>query len=282
MRRRIYEILTNTRPGDVVGRIVSIALLVLIAANVTASIVETDTEVARDGQRFFHWFERVSVLIFTLEYVLRLWSCTVDSRFGGSVRGRIRMALTPMALIDLVAIAPFFVEVVLPGTLDLRFLRVLRLLRLLRLMRVARIADAFATVTRVLQGKRVELAVSLAVVVVAMLMSAGAIYFAERGEPGTLFTSIPRSMWWSIETITTIGYGDMIPTTPVGKLIGGIVGFIGICAVALPVGILSSGFIDELNRKKGDRRESERFCVRCGTQLEQSGQKTNPATNRSR
>ncbi len=268
MRRRIHEILTNTRPGDAVGRIVSIALLLLIAANVTASIVETDVEIATTGQRFFHWFEVVSVLIFTAEYILRLWSCTVDPRFQGVVAGRIRMAMTPMASIDLVSIAPFFVELLLPGTLDLRFLRVLRLLRLLRLMRVTRVADAFATVTRVLQGKRVELAVSLAVVVVAMLLSAGAIYVAERNEPGTLFTSIPHSMWWSIETITTIGYGDMIPTTPVGKAIGGIVGFIGICAVALPVGIMSSGFIDELNRKKRDGTDSERLCDRCGTQFD--------------
>lgn len=264
MRRRVYEILTNPRPGDVLGRLVSFALLMLIAANVTASVIETDLELAQRAPRFFYWFELVSVAVFTVEYVLRLWSCTVDPRLEGALRGRLRMATRPMSLVDIVAIAPFYVELLLPGTLDLRFLRSLRLLRLFRFLRVARIADAFGTVTRVLQGKRVELGVSLAIVVVAMLVSAGAIYIAERNEPGSLFTSIPRSMWWSIETITTIGYGDMIPTTPVGKLIGGIVGFVGICAVALPVGILSSGFVEEVNRKKrGPAPVDAHVCPRC-------------------
>lgn len=270
MRRRIFEILTNPRPGDVPGRVVSIALLLLIAANVTASVLETDLEMAQRAPEFFYWFERISVVVFTGEYVLRLWSCTSDPRFAGTIRGRLRMAVTPMALVDLVAIAPFYVELLLPAALDLRFLRVLRLLRLFRLLRVSRVADAFAMMTRVLQGKRVELAVSLVVVAVAMLVAAGAIYVAERNEPGTLFVSIPHAMWWAIETITTIGYGDMIPTTPIGKVIGGVVGFVGICAIALPVGIVSSGFVEEINRKKKAAMipTDARSCPHCGGSLD--------------
>jgi voltage-gated potassium channel len=272
MRRRIYEILTNPRPGDGFGRAISIALLLLIAANVIASIVETDAALAQSAQPFFYWFEWASVVIFTIEYALRLWSCTTDPRFKALIRGRVRMAFTPMAIIDLAAIAPFYFDLLLPGTLDLRFLRALRLLRFLRLLRSSRVAGAFATVTRVLQTRRIELAVSMAVVVVAMLISAGAIYIAERNEPGTPFTSIPHAMWWSIETITTIGYGDMIPTTPVGKVIGGVVGFVGICAVALPVGILSSGFIDELNRRRKESAASTALpsCPHCGARIEPS------------
>jgi voltage-gated potassium channel len=122
---------------------------------------------------------------------------------------------------------------------------------------------------RVLQNKRVELLVSLAIVIVAMLLAAGALYIAERNEPGTLFTSIPQAMWWAVETITTIGYGDMIPTTPLGKMIGGIVAFIGICAVALPVGIISSGFIEELNRKRQQATSpGSRICPHCGGALD--------------
>jgi voltage-gated potassium channel len=268
MRRRIYEILNNPRPDDRAGRLISAALLALIAANVTASILETDAELARSASGFFDWFEWISITVFSVEYLLRLWSCTAAPRFRGAVRGRLRMALTPMALIDLVAIAPSYVELLLPGTLDLRFLRVLRLLRLFRLLRSSRIAEAFATLVRVLQGKRVELAVSLAIVVVAMLLAAGAIYVAERGEPGTQFTSIPRAMWWAVETITTIGYGDMIPATPIGKVIGGLVAFTGICAVALPVGIVSSGFIEELNRKKQPPAPAPRSCPHCGSALD--------------
>jgi voltage-gated potassium channel len=265
MRRRIHEILSNPRPDDRLGRVISIALLLLIATNVAASILETDAELATDAPTFFEWLERGSIIVFSVEYLLRLWSCTADPRFAGAVRGRIRMATTPMALVDLMAIAPFYVELLLPGSLDLRFLRVLRLLRLFRLLRYSRIAEAFATMSRVLQSKRVELAVSLAIVIVAMLLAAGAIYVVERGENGTQFTSIPRAMWWAVETITTIGYGDMIPMTPVGKVIGSLVAFIGICTVALPVGIVSSGFIEELTRKKRQpTTQDAQTCPHCG------------------
>lgn len=270
MTRRIYEALTNPAPGDRVARTVSFLLLLLIAANVVASILETDVELAQSAPRFFHSFERISVAIFTAEYVLRLSTCTADPRFAGRLRGRLRMAVTPMALVDLAAIAPFYLDLFLPGAVDLRFLRVMRVLRMFRLLRASRIAEAFATVSRVVQAKRVELAVSLAVVVVAMLVSAGAMYVAERNEYGTQFTSIPRAMWWSIETITTIGYGDMVPMTPLGKFIAGVVGFVGICAVALPVGIVSSGFIDELNRsrRQGDEPAAPGSCEHCGRPLD--------------
>jgi voltage-gated potassium channel len=266
--RRIYEILGNPRAGDVLERVVSFALLSLIGANVLASVLETDVELARAAPRFFRWFEWISVMIFTAEYGLRLWSCVLDPRYAGPVRGRLRLALSPMALVDLLAIAPFYVELFVPGVIDLRFLRALRLLRLLRLMRIGHVAEAFATVTRVLQRKRTQLLVSLAVVLVAIFISAGALYVAEHGHAGTSFTSIPRAMWWSVITITTIGYGDMIPMTPIGKVLGGVVAFIGICAVALPVGIVSSGFIEELNRKP-PATATPRTCPHCGEELEE-------------
>jgi voltage-gated potassium channel len=267
MRRRIHEVLNNPRPEDRLGRGINAALLVLIAANVAASVLETEAELAGRAPAFFEWLERVSVIVFSVEYVLRLWSCTADPRFAGAIRGRMRLALTPLALIDLVAIAPFYIELLLPGMLDLRFLRALRLLRLFRLLRSSRIVDAFTMTIRVLQSRRVELAISLAIVIVAMVLAAGAIYVVERGEPGTQFTSIPRAMWWAIVTITTIGYGDMFPMTPGGKVIGGLVAFIGICAVALPVGIVSSGFIEELRRQTAAPADA-RTCPRCGGALD--------------
>jgi voltage-gated potassium channel len=116
---------------------------------------------------------------------------------------------------------------------------------------------------RVVQAKRAELGVTLAVVGVAVLVAAGAIYTVERGEPNTTFTSVPRAMWWSVVTITTVGYRDMAPTTPIGQVIGGVVAFIGICTLALPVGILSTGFFDELNRVERSS-PAIRACPHCG------------------
>jgi voltage-gated potassium channel len=254
MRRRVHEILSDLRPGDAVARFVNLLLLSLIAANVVASVVETEVEIAARAPRFFRWFEIVSVAIFTVEYVLRLWS---------SPRGWLRQALRPMSLVDLAAIAPFYLDLLLPGTLDFRFLRALRLMRLFRLLRVNRLADAFAALARVIQAKRPALVVSLAVVVVAMLVAAGAMYVVEHRHPGTQFTSIPRAMWWSIVTITTVGYGDMTPVTGLGQVIAGFTAFLGICALALPVGIISSGYLDEVNRKAAVATAAAAECPHC-------------------
>jgi voltage-gated potassium channel len=265
MRRRVYEVLTNPSREDRLGRVVNFALLLLIAANVTASVIETDAEIRRSAPGFFHSFETISVIIFTIEYVLRLWSCTADPRFARPFAGRLRQLTRPMALVDLAAIAPFYGELLLPGTLDLRFLRVLRLLRVFRLLRVGPLAEAFARLTRVIQAKRVELGVSMTIVAVAMLLAAGAMYAIEHSLPNTQFTSIPRAMWWSIVTITTIGYGDMTPQSPLGQFVAGVVAFLGICSIALPVGIISSGYLDELTRDK--QHPTTSACPHCGSDI---------------
>lgn len=266
MRRRVYEILNNPRPGDTLGRAISFALLLLIAANVAANVLATDADIAGRAPQLFRTFEVVSVVVFTVEYVLRLWSAVEDPRFAGSL-GRLRASIRPMALVDLASLAPFYVTLLAPTAFDLRYLRVLRLLRLFRLLRSRQISEAFAMLARVIQGKRAEIGVTLAVVAAAMLLSAGAMYMIEHREPNTQFTSIPRAMWWAIVTVTTIGYGDMVPGTPLGQVLGGFVGFVGICALALPVGILSSGFIEEINRKdKGADASASvsRTCANCG------------------
>lgn len=266
--QRVYDILMSARPQGRLGRAINLGLLAVIALSVTASVLETDTALAARAPRLLAWVEWVSIAVFTVEYALRLWCCVLDPHFARPVLGRLRFALTPMALVDLVAIAPFYLELYWPGTIDLRFLRTLRLLRLLRLLRSERASHAFTTLTRVLQGKRPDLIISLVVVVVAMFVSAGAIYVAEHGQPGTTFTSIPQAMWWSVETITTIGYGDMVPTSATGKVIGALVGLLGICAVALPVGIVTGGFFEEIGRSKSEAQPSQASCPHCGKSLD--------------
>jgi voltage-gated potassium channel len=275
MRRRVFEILTNPRPNDRVAKIINVALLLLIAGNVVASVLETDAELARRAPEVFRWFETISVAVFTIEYIWRLWSCTASPQFQGPVRGRFLQAMRPMALVDLAAIAPFYLELFVPGVLDLRFLRVLRLMRLFRLFRLGSVSEGFARLIRIIQAKRVELGVSISVVGVAMLLAAGAMYLLEHDEPGSPFTSIPRAMWWSIVTITTVGYGDMTPITPIGKALGGLVAVIGICSLALPVAIISAGYIDELAKSREEAAvakptpppPSASTCPHCGRSL---------------
>ncbi|MGE3854274.1 MAG: ion transporter, partial [Planctomycetota bacterium] len=200
----------------------------------------------------FYWFELVSVLVFTIEYLLRLWACTALPEFPGMIRGRVKKALEPLMLVDIVAIAPFYLQLVMPAA-DLRFVRALRLFRIFRIFRSGRLAASFTLLMDVLKSKREELAVSAVVVIIMVVLSASVIYLAEHDNDAQIanrkFQSIPDAMWWSVVTVTTIGYGDQAPVTTVGKIIGSFIAVLGVCVFALPVGIIGAAFVEEMNRR---------------------------------
>jgi len=249
VKRRVYELIVEPPEGDVLARVINVGILILIAVTVVLGILETVPSLSARHGRFFQVFETVSVVVFTVEYALRLWSCTAGEGFAGAVLGRLRCATRPMTLIDLVAILPFYLQVFLPG-IDLRFVRVLRLLRLLRLFRIGGLSEAFKTVGRIFVGKRYELLISVATVIVVLVLASCTMYLLEHREKGTLFTSVPASMWWGMITITTIGYGDMVPMTAAGRAVGMVVAFSGVLVLALPVAILGAGFVEEVERRR--------------------------------
>ena len=198
--------------------------------------------------------------VFSLEYVLRLWSCTDHPEFQQRIRDRVRYAVTPMALIDLLAILPAFVA---GDQLDLRFMRSVRLLRLARSLKFARYSTALQTLGAVVMAKRAELAITLLLAMVLLVCSAGGIYFAEHEAQPDAFSSIPAAMWWAVTTLTTVGYGDVYPITILGRVFGGLVALAGIGLFALPTGILAGGFAEEMQR----RRRPPRVCPHCGQQI---------------
>src|SRR5262249_45303538 len=163
--------------------------------------------------------EAISVTFFTIEYGLRLWSVPEDPRYARSppMRARLGYALQPLMLIDLLAIAPAFIAFLIPG-LDLRMLR---LFRLLRLLKIARYAPALATFAHVIVSERRALMGTLLLLLCVMCFSAEAMYLAEGAVQPKLFGTIPDAMWWAIATLTTVGYGDAVPQTALGKIIAG-------------------------------------------------------------
>lgn len=249
LKSRIYQILSNPPEGDRFGKTIHIGILLLITANVSIGMVETVPSYRKAYASFFYWFEFISVVIFSIEYVLRIWSCTAVPKYEGFFRGRWKQMTSPMSIVDLLAILPFYLQMLVPG-LDLRFVRVLRLLRLFRLFRFGRIATAFRTLGRVIHNKKEELFISLLVMLLVLIVSSNLMYLAEHNVKNTPFTSVPATMWWGMITITTIGYGDMVPVTTMGRAIGMVVAFLGVCVFALPVAILGSGFMEELERKE--------------------------------
>jgi voltage-gated potassium channel len=248
LKKWVYETVMEPPPGYVLGDVVTSAILALIAFNVVVGMFETVEDLSLSYPGFFYWVEYVSVMVFTVEYVLRVWVCTEDPRYQGGVRGRLKYMLSPMAMVDLLAIAPFYLTAFL--ALDLRFVRVLRLFRLLRLFRASGLTESIDDLVQVVKLKQKELGVSTALLLLVVVLSGNLMFIVEHGEPETTFTSVPAALWWGMMTITTIGYGDMYPITPLGKLIGSVVGFLGICVFALPVGILGAGFTSYVEQQR--------------------------------
>lgn len=257
-KRRTYELLEREVGATRSDLAVDLFVSTLIVVNVCAVMLETVAWIGPPWGPYFAAFELFSVAVFTAEYVLRLWSCTADPRYAGALRGRLRYALSPLALIDLLAVAPFYLEFV---AFDLRFVRALRLFRLLRLFKLARYADSMRTLGVVLRSRREELLVTLFIVVVLLVFASSAMYYVENDAQPQQFSSIPASMWWGVETLTTVGYGDVYPVTTAGRFLGAGIAILGVGLFALPTGILASAFSEELQKR---RRRERLACPHCG------------------
>jgi len=255
-QRRVYEILDLARPGDRASRIFDIFILSLIGLNIVALMLETVGSIYWRHYRAFQYFEAVSVIIFTAEYLLRLWSCTSEPGYRHPVAGRLRYGLRFLLLVDLLAIAPFYIPLLFGG-LDLRFVRAIRLLRIFRLVKVGRYARSLQTLGRVLRSKREELVLVLFVLLLLLVISSSLLYEIEHRHQPEAFSSIPKTMWWAVTTLTTVGYGDMFPVTALGRVFASVTAILGIGLFAIPAGILSAGFSEEMGRLRGRGRTCE-------------------------
>lgn len=223
--------------------------MTLISLNVLAVILQSIASLDARFHGYFLAFEIVSVIVFTIEYTLRLWTCIErpEYRQQGPIAGRIRYSLTPMALIDLCAILPFYLGAL--GGLDLRFLRVVRLIRLLKLTRYS---VAMQALLAALRAEADTLGAAFILLSVLFVLAASGIYLLEREMQPEAFGSIPAAMWWAMATLTTVGYGDVVPLTLLGRVFGGCITIIGVGMVALPAGIIASGFSERLRQPQLD------------------------------
>ena len=199
--------------------------------------------------------------VFTVEYILRVWSCTVNPRFKDPVRGRLQFLVTPLALVDLMAVLPFYLPFLFP---DLRFMRAMRLFRLFRVLKLARYSESLQTFVDVLRLKKEELLLMLFAIMILLVVSSSLMYEAENAAQPEAFAIIPAAMWWGIVTLATVGYGDVYPVTPWGRFIGSIVVILGIGLFALPTGVLASGFAEVLAKRKEEQKMQKFRCPHCG------------------
>jgi voltage-gated potassium channel len=198
------------------------------------------------------------VAVFTVEYLLRLWSAPESGRFTGAIAGRLRFALTPLALVDLFAVLPAYLPML---GVDLRVLRGVRLVRIVRILKLARYSRALRSLGRAFRRRREELVVTFSMIGLVVLIASSVMYYAEHPVQPEAFGSIPESLWWGVVTLTTLGYGDVVPMTVLGRVMGGIFALSGLLLVALPTAILGSAFVQELDER--ERRSGDRASARC-------------------
>lgn len=258
--QRIWSILETSEKGDKASHAFDVFIIVLIFLNVIAVILDSVQNIQFRISRFLTFFEIISVCIFSVEYFLRIAVCTSDSRYSHPIWGRIRFVLTPLALIDLLAIVPFFVTIL---RLDLRFIRVFRLFRFLRVLKSARYTKAFRLLKDVFREQIEELVLSFFMMINMLVLSSCLLYYVENPVQQDAFPSIPATMWWAVATLTTVGYGDIVPVTAFGKILASVVSILGVAFFALPAGIISSGFVEQLRRKHAAKN-----CPHCGKNIQ--------------
>jgi len=251
MRAYFYNFLEQST-SSAVARLVSLLLMLLIMGNVVAVILASDRVIYDDLQLFFDGFELFSIIVFSLEYLTRVWACVENPKYQQPVTGRLKYMMSPMAIVDLIAVLPFYLGIFF--NIDTRFLRVLRLFRIFKL---SRHFTAMTVLLTVIKNEMATLISAIFIMLVLVVLASAGMFMVERDAQPAAFGTIPRAMWWATITLSTVGYGDVIPVTVAGKMLGVMITILGVGMAALPAGIIASGFTREVNR----RRETYRSMV---------------------
>lgn len=272
LKQRIHKILEPTDRGTKASAwfnvFITLVILISIAVMVLSSVQSLDAQYSTLFDVIFFF----TTIVFSIEYPLRLWSCTADPRYEEPLSGRLKWVLTPFALIDLLVVFPFYLNIFMG--INLTGLVVLRIFRVFKLIRYS---DSISLIIRVVKAQRDMLITAYLVLFIALISASTLMFQIENPGQPEKFSSIPATMWWGIVTLTTVGYGDMVPMTTAGKLLGGCITLLGIGIFALPAGIMASGFTQELQRKfqSAKREQSDHhgniyLCPHCKSEIRES------------
>jgi len=251
IKQKIYYILEPKSSNDFSSKIVDLFIQILIVINII-SIILSSFKQLEEYKTWFYIIELVSVIIFTLEYLLRVITATYKYPNEKPIVSIWKFIKSPMAIIDLLAILPFYLPFLIP--FELRYLRVLRLTRTLRILKLNRYSQSLQLLGKILNKKKGELFITIFVTLILIIFASSAMYYIEKDFQPDKFPNIIASSWWAITTLTTVGYGDVSPVTVGGKIFSAIIALLGIGLVALPTGIISSGFIEEVQNTKKKRK----------------------------
>jgi len=274
-KQYIFEVIQPAENGRFSSRVFDLSIMVFILLSVS-SVFTTTFDLPPEWHEILQRFELISIIVFSVEYLLRIWTADLLYPGTGFFRSRMKYIFSAMALIDLLAILPFYLPMILP--VNLIGIRAVRLVRLLRIFKLNRYSDALSSVWNVFRSKGKEICASLFFVMILLVVASLLIYYAEHDAQPKQFQNAFSGLWWAVATLTTVGYGDIYPITPIGRVLGATIAILGIGMVAVPTSILSAGFVEVLekdNKSKADGTDSKsdsdspkKYCPHCGKRLD--------------
>jgi len=250
IKYRTYEIIEQGKPGDKFSIIFDWFIIILIILNIATLIAETSPSISPLTLKMFHVFEVYSVIVFTVEYALRVWTATCNPKYRQKIVGRFKYIGSASSLIDVMAIVPFYLEVIIGAFIDLRFVRIFRLFRLFRVLRLGRYSSSIKVLVLVFKEKLADLIIAISIVFILIILSASILFYVEHTAQPESFSSIPETMWWAVCTLTTIGYGDLVPMTFMGRFMTAFIAILSIGIIALPAAMLVTGYSEVTARFK--------------------------------
>ncbi len=273
-RKKLYSFLEEDVPRTIGKKVFRSFMYVLISLNIVLVVLETTPHLPPDVTSVFRAVYYFSIGVFLLVYLIRLWICVENPRYSPTVTGRLRFMITPYAIIDLAVLIAFITPI--SFLRDPVIYQISRFLRLAIIFKLIRYSDSLQTMSRIFISKRKPLGMALYMLLFLLLITSILMFFFENPAQPEKFDSVAESMWWSIETLTTLGYGDIVPVTPAGKILGGFTALLGIGMFAIPAGILASGFYEEYSREerkaghvrygagKKEDNDDQILCPTCG------------------
>jgi len=263
LKNNIFNIINDGKSGySKFKKSFEIFIIVLIVLSIFEIILESYQGISIQFRPQLKIFEITIVVIFSIEYLLRLWTADLKSPLLSKISARIKFMTSPMGIIDLLAILPFYLPLLFK--FDLRFLRILRVFRIFRIFKLNRHSKALNLLVSIFHEKRSEIIITLFINAIFILMASTIMYNLENAVQPEKFPNIIETFWWAVATLTTVGYGDVFPITAWGKFISGIIAILGIGLVALPTGIISAGFVEKIQEDKLKKRSNYKFCPHCG------------------
>jgi voltage-gated potassium channel len=269
IKQTVFSVIQPAEKGNVASKIFDLFIMALIFISIASVFIMT-FDISKETAHLLNELEKAAIIVFSAEYLLRIWTANMLYPELSPARARLKYIFSGMALIDLAAILPFYLPMLLP--VNLVGIRAVRLVRLLRIFKLNRYSDALSSICEVFRKKLHEILAALFFVVLLLTIASLLIYYAEHDAQPDKFPNAFSGLWWAVATLTTVGYGDIYPVTVVGRLLGAVIAVLGIGMVAVPTSILSSGFMEVLSQKNGDaeggeKKEKPVYCPHCGKKL---------------